>query len=342
MWDSDEWVEKKGKCHKNITPPEVWGDKVAPQDDLWQSPVAVLRSDKWCEKDKEEENCKRKEQVWGVPVKGIAMGFVVGLISVLLLLWDFIAYPIYFIWDRPWQETRWIDTNPGFKCWINFLKADRETKGKDSEQHEGRDHHWASANRIQDEGISTPGSFQSPILCRKSFKTHPRKSTRWRGFSNTRARYTRTGNAWVQDKFSASLKRNKKAGKCSQSFIWANIPGRRTPMSPLKQRVLERVFGNWAWRQRTRYFFDDTIPKRLHHHLTPLWHRWFYMQTHELSGWYLQLVLSSTAWPLWQSTQIWERTVFSMASLRFTFSFNKLFSYLVCFVWSSARYDELG
>ena len=25
MWDSDEWVKKKGKCHKNITPPNVWG-----------------------------------------------------------------------------------------------------------------------------------------------------------------------------------------------------------------------------------------------------------------------------------------------------------------------------
>ena len=143
-------------------------DKVAPQDDLCQSPVAFLRSDKWCEKDKEEENWKRKEQVWGVPVKGIAMGFVVGLISVLLLLWDFITYPIYFIWDRPWKETRWIDSNQGFKFWINFLKADREAKGKNSEQHEGRDHHRASADRIQDEGISTPGSFQSPTLCRKS------------------------------------------------------------------------------------------------------------------------------------------------------------------------------
>jgi len=42
-------------------------------------------------------------------VKGIAMGFVVGLISVLLLLWDFITYPIYFIWDRPWKETRLIE-----------------------------------------------------------------------------------------------------------------------------------------------------------------------------------------------------------------------------------------
>ena len=89
---------------------------------------------------------------------------------------------------------------------------------------------------------------------------HPRKSTQWRGFSNTRARYTRIGNAWVRDRFSGRLKRNKKAEKCSQSFIWANIPGRRTPMSPLRQRSLERVFENWAWRQRTRYFFDDTIP----------------------------------------------------------------------------------
>ena len=89
---------------------------------------------------------------------------------------------------------------------------------------------------------------------------HPRKSTQWRGFSNTRARHSRTGNAWVRDKFLGRLKRSKKAGKCSRSFIWANIPGRRTPMSPLRQRSLERVFGNWAWCQRTRYFFDDTIP----------------------------------------------------------------------------------
>lgn len=38
------------------------GDKVAPREnDLWQLPVAFLRSDKWCEKHKEEENCKRKE-----------------------------------------------------------------------------------------------------------------------------------------------------------------------------------------------------------------------------------------------------------------------------------------
>ena len=82
------------------------------------------------------------------------------------------------------------------------------------------------------------------LLCRISCKMHPRKSTRWKGFSSTRARYTRTGNAWVRDKFSGSLRRNKKAGKCSQSFIWANIPGRHTQMSPFKQRVLERVFGN--------------------------------------------------------------------------------------------------
>ena len=34
------------------------------------------------------------------------MGLAVGLISVLLLLWDFLTYPFYLIWDRPWRETR--------------------------------------------------------------------------------------------------------------------------------------------------------------------------------------------------------------------------------------------
>jgi len=37
------------------------------------------------------------------------MGLAVGLISVLLLLWDFITYPFYLIWDRPWRETRLIE-----------------------------------------------------------------------------------------------------------------------------------------------------------------------------------------------------------------------------------------
>ena len=47
-------------------------------------------------------------------------------------------------------------------------------------------------------------------------------------------------------------------GKSSQSFTWANTPGRRTPMSPFKLRVSERVFGNWAWHQKTRCFEDST------------------------------------------------------------------------------------
>ena len=51
------------------------GDKVAPQDDLWQLPVAFLRCDKWCEKTQRGRNCKRKEQVWGDPVKGKPWAF---------------------------------------------------------------------------------------------------------------------------------------------------------------------------------------------------------------------------------------------------------------------------
>jgi len=36
------------------------------------------------------------------------MGFVSGLLGVLLCTWDFVTYPIYFVIDRPWRTTRLI------------------------------------------------------------------------------------------------------------------------------------------------------------------------------------------------------------------------------------------
>jgi len=37
------------------------------------------------------------------------MGFLVGLISVLVWVWDFVTYPIYLCIDRPWKRTRLIE-----------------------------------------------------------------------------------------------------------------------------------------------------------------------------------------------------------------------------------------
>merc|ERR1719290_305436 len=37
------------------------------------------------------------------------MGFLVGLISVLVWVWDFVTYPVYLCIDRPWRRTRLIE-----------------------------------------------------------------------------------------------------------------------------------------------------------------------------------------------------------------------------------------
>ena len=36
-----------------------------------------------------------------------SMGFVSGLLSFVLCIWDFATYPIYFMIDQPWRVTRY-------------------------------------------------------------------------------------------------------------------------------------------------------------------------------------------------------------------------------------------
>ena len=167
------------------------------------------------------------------------MGLAVGLISVLLLLWDFLTYPFYLIWDRPWRETR---SQRIYLCTKRFMILCRlieRTRARivDSKPDEVTIEPLPIESKMKVFPLKTLARHNLSYICRKSYRMLPRRSTQWRDCSNTRAKPTRTRSAWAPERFSGSSRRSRRAGRCSPSSTWASTHGRPTMTSPHKLRI---------------------------------------------------------------------------------------------------------